>query len=165
MDQKSLLQQPASDERKIWDIINVGFVGFKTFLVAHELGLFSLLAQPKTLAEICETLHIERRAAEALVSMNVSLGLLEINNEAYTLTQLAKDYLLENSPTYVGGFLDLNIANIEIYSFDSIKQAVLTNTSQVYSGKKLFQAHDEEVSRARSFTKAMHDHSMAAALA
>lgn len=166
IDPKLLLQHPLADERKIWDFINVGCVGFSTFLVAHELRLFSLLAdQPQSLAEICETLQIKRRAAEALVSMNVSLGLLHINNGAYTLTQLAKDYLLENSPTYIGGVLDLVIANIQTYSFDSIKQAVLTNTSQVYSGKKIFQAHEEQLTLARSFTKAMHNHSMVAALA
>ncbi len=166
IDHQLLLQQPKADERKIWDIINVGCVGYGTFLVAHELRLFSLLAlQPQSLAEICETLQIKHRAAEALVSMNVSLGLLHIDNGAYTLTQLAKDYLLENSPTYIGGFLDLHIANIQVFSFDSIKQAVLTNTSQVYSRKKIFQAHEEQVALARSFTKAMHDHSMPAALA
>ena len=166
IDHKLLLQHPLADERKIWDIINVGCVGYGSFLVAHELRLFSLLAdQPQTLAEICETLQIKPRAAEALVSMNVSLGLLHINNGAYTLTQLALDYLLENSPTYIGGFLDLHKANFEVFSFDSIKQAVLTNSSQVYSREKLFQAHEEQVTRARSFTKAMHDHSMAAALA
>ena len=165
-DRKLLLQQPKTDEGKIWDIINVGCVGYGSFLVAYELGLFSLLAdQPQTLAEICETLRIKSRAAEALVSMNVSLGLLQISNGAYTLTQLAKDYLLENSPTYIGGFLDIHIASFEVFSFDSIKQAVLTNSSQVYSRKKLFQAHEEQVTLARSFTKAMHDHSMAAALA
>ena len=124
-----------------------------------------LALQPQSLAEICETLQIKRRAAEALVSMNVSLGLLHINNGAYTLTQLALDYLLENSPIYIGGVLDIIIANIQIYSFDSIKQAVLTNTSQVYSGKKIFQAHEEQVTLARTFTKGMHNHSMAAALA
>ena len=166
IDHTLLFQQPKADERKIWDIINVGCVGYGTFLVAHELRLFSLLAlQPQSLAEICETLQIKRRAAEALVLMNVSLGLLHIDNGAYTLTQLAKDYLLENSPTYIGGFLDLHIANIQVFSFDSIKQAVLTNTSQVYSSKKIFQAHDEQVTLARTFTKAMHDHSMPAALA
>ena len=166
IEQNLLLEQPLADEGKIWDIINVGCVGYGSFLVAHELGLFSLLAdQPQTLAEICQTLQIKRRAAEALVLMNVSLGLLQINNGAYTLTQLAKDYLLENSPTYIGGFLDLHIANFEVFSFNSIKQAVLTNTSPLYSGKKIFQAHEEQVARARSFTKAMHDHSMAAALA
>ena len=166
IDRKLLLQQPKADERKIWDIINVGCVGYGTFLVAHELRLFSLLAdQPQTLVDICEILQIKCRAAEALVSMNVSLGLLHISDETYTLTQLAKDYLLENSPTYIGGFLDLAIANIQIYSFDSIKQAILTDTSQVYSGKKIFQAHEEQVTLARSFTKGMHNHSMAAALA
>jgi protein-L-isoaspartate O-methyltransferase len=166
IDQNLLLQQSKADERKIWDLINVGCVGFTTFLVAHELRLFSLLAdQPQSLAEICEHLQIKSRAAEALVSMNVSLGLLQINNGAYTLTQLAKDYLLENSPTYVGDVLDFVIFNNQMYSFDSIKQAVLTNTSQFYSGKKIFQAHEEEVTLARSFTKVMHNHSMAAALA
>ncbi len=160
-----LTQQPQTDEQKLWDIINVGCVGYRTFLVAHDLGLFSLLAnQPQTLTEICEGLQIKHRAAEALLSMNVSLGLLDIDNRGYALTQLAKDYLLENSPKYIGGFLDLAIANNQIYSFDSIKQAVLTNTSQVYSGEKLFQAHEEQLTLAQSFTRGMHNHSMAAAL-
>ncbi|MBW4636381.1 MAG: methyltransferase [Iphinoe sp. HA4291-MV1] len=163
---KLLLQPPKADERQLWEIINTGCVGYRTFLVAHELGLFSLLAdQPKTITEICEKLQIKCRAAEALLLMNVSLGLLHTyNNETYTLTQLAKDYLLENSPTYIGGFLDLAIANIEIYSFNSIKQAILTDTSQVYSGEKLFQAHEEQIALARAFTRGMHNHSMAAAL-
>ena len=73
IDHTLLLTQPKADERKIWDIINVGCVGYGTFLVAHELRLFSLLAlQPQSLAEICETLQIKPRAAEALVSMNGS---------------------------------------------------------------------------------------------
>ena len=49
-DQK-LPQPPKADEAKIWDIINVGCVGYGSFLVAHDLRLFSLLAEaPQTLA-------------------------------------------------------------------------------------------------------------------
>ncbi|WDD30181.1 methyltransferase (plasmid) [Nostoc sp. UHCC 0926] len=163
---KPPIHLPKTDERKIWDLINIGSVGYRTFLVAHELRLFSLLAdQPLTIVEICESLHIKHRAAEALLSMNVSLGLLEINDKAYTVTQLARDYLLETSPTYIGAFLDLAIANIQIYSYNSIKQAILTNTSQVYSGEKIFQAHEEQIALAQAFTKGMHGHSMAGALA
>ncbi|MBW4457827.1 MAG: hypothetical protein KME55_37250 [Nostoc indistinguendum CM1-VF10] len=59
IDQKLLLQQSKADERKIWDLINVGCVGFSTFLVAYDLRLFSMLAdQPQSLAEICEHLQI-----------------------------------------------------------------------------------------------------------
>ena len=164
--QNLIVQQPETDERRLWDIINVGSVGYGTFLVAHEMGLFSLLAeQPQTLTEICEALRIQHRAAKALLSMIVSLGLLHINNGTYTPTQLAKDYLLEKSPTYIGGFLDIAIDNKQIFSFNSIKQGLLSNSSQLYSGEKIFQAHEEQVTLARSFTFGMHSHSMGAALA
>lgn len=166
INQKQLVQQSQTDERRLWDIINVGCVGYGTFLVAHDLRLFSLLAdKPQTLVEIYEVLQIKRRAAEALLSMTVSLGLLHLNDGAYTLTQLAKDYLLESSPTYIGGFLDIAIDNNQTFSFNSIKQALLTNASQLYSGEKIFQVHEEQVNLTRSFTKGMHSHSMAAALA
>lgn len=159
------IHRPRTDERLLWDI-NSGNVGFRTFLVAYDLKIFPLLAEkPKTLAEVCEALQINYRPAEALLAMSVSMGLLQVKDGCYSLTSFAEDYLLESSSTYLGGFLDFAIANDHVFSFESIKKAVLTNSSQVYSGDKLFQSHQEQAALARAFTHATHSHSMGAALA
>jgi hypothetical protein len=74
-------------------------------LLAHDLKLFPLLAaQPRTLSEVCEALHLAARPAEALLSVCGVLGLTQVQDGRYSLTPTAEDYLLEGSPTYFGGF-------------------------------------------------------------
>jgi ubiquinone/menaquinone biosynthesis C-methylase UbiE len=46
-----------------------------------------------------------------------------------------------------------------------MKQAILTNSSQVYGGEAVFKSHEEQIARARAFTYGMHGHSMGAAQA
>ncbi|MBA3922469.1 MAG: methyltransferase [Nostocaceae cyanobacterium] len=159
------IRKPQTDERLLWDIILGGFA-HRLLLVAHDLKLFSLLAtQPLTAVKVAETLNIQIRPANALLTFCTSVGILDLNNNYYSLTPFAEDYLLESSPTYFGGFLELNIANDAILTFDKFKNAVLTNSSQVYDNGKLFQSHEEQVKLAKVFTHAMHGHSMGAALA
>lgn len=161
-----VIQKPRTDEKLLWNIINFGNVGYRTFLVAYDLKIFPLLAEkPRTLAEVCEALQINRRPAEALLTMCVCMGLLQVKNDCYSLTLFAEDYLLESSPTYLGDFLDFAVANDYVFSFENIKKAVLTNSSQVYSGNKLFQTHQEQAALARAFTYATHSRSIGAALA
>jgi hypothetical protein len=137
-------------------------------LVAHDLKLFPLLAkQPRTLQEVCDTLKIVRRPADAILTLCVSAGLLQVQDGRYSLTPLAEDYLLEGSPTYFGGFLDIFIA-IDASggsSIASLKKAVLTNSPQLFGGGDLFKSLEEQAALARGFTVAMHGHSMGAALA
>ena len=159
------IRKPQTDERLLWDIILGGFA-HRLLLVAHNLKLFSLLdTQPLTAVKVAEALKIQIRPANALLTFCTSVGILDLNDNYYFLTSFAKDYLLESSPTYFGGFLELNIANDAILSFDKLKNAVLTNSSQVYDNGKLFQSHEEQVKLAQVFTHAMHGHSMGAALA
>lgn len=159
------IQKPKTDERQLWDIYSGNFA-YKTLLVAHDIKLFLLLAKkPLTLAEVCEALHINRRGAEALLRMLVSMELLQGQDECYSLTSLAKDYLLESSPTYFGGFLDIAIAAEQEFSFQNLKKALLTNFSSDYAGEKMFQSHEKHPAIARAFTYAMHGYSMGAALA
>jgi len=157
-------QKPGTDERAVWNMlegIEPGIFGYQAVLVAHDLKLFALLAEtPRTLAEICEALHLARRPAEALLAVCASLGLVDVQEGCYTLTPGAKPFLVASSPEYFGDFLDVTIANRDTLSFDSVKRAILTNTSQVYAGEELFKSHAEEMARARAFTLAMHSHSM-----
>jgi len=157
-------QTPRTDDRPLWDI-NWGMLAGPAFLVAHDLKLFPLLAeQPRTLAQVCAALNIASRPANALLTVCTALGLVQIQGSLYSLTPTSEDYLLETSPTYFGGFLDLQIANNSLLSFEGVKKAVLTNSAQVYGSGDLFRSHEEQASLARAFTRAMHGHSMGAAL-
>jgi hypothetical protein len=159
------IRKPRTDGQPLWDIVDGLWAG-SAVLVAHDLKLFPLLAeQPRTLAEVCEALHIAARPAEALLSVCVVSGLMHVQDGRYSLTSTAEDYLLEGSPTYFGGFWDFVIANHALFSCASVKQAVLTNASQVYRGEEMFKAHEEQANLARAFTRAMHGTSMGPALA
>ncbi|AFZ56815.1 methyltransferase [Anabaena cylindrica FACHB-243] len=159
------IPKPRTDERQLWDMIS-GNIGFGAFLVAYDLQLFPLLSEkPRTLTEVCELLKIHQRPAKALLAMSVSQGLLQIQDEFYALTAFAEDYLLPSSPTYLGDFLNLTVATASVYSFENIKQAVLSNSSQIYSGEKLFQTHQEQSDLARVFTRAIHSRNLGPAQA
>jgi hypothetical protein len=147
------------------DDILFGLDGYWAVLVAHDLKLFPLLAeQSRTLAEVSDGLKIARRPAEALLTVCTSLGLVHVQDGRYSLTPLAEDYLLESSPTYFGGILDMWIANAAVSSFASIKPAVLRNAPQ-YGGGDWVKSHEEQAALARTFTRGMHGRGMGPALA
>src|SRR5712691_5351777 len=101
------IRKPGMDDRPLWDVV-FGVCGYPAVLLAHKLKLFSLLAeQPRALSEICFALNIARRPAAALLSVCASLGLVQVQNGRYSLTPVSENYLLESSPTYFGGELDL----------------------------------------------------------
>lgn len=159
------IRKPQTDERLLWDILLGGFA-HRLLLVAHNLNLFSILdKQPLTNVQVAEALNIQIRPANAVLTFCASVGILDFDGTHYSLTSFAEDYLLESSPTYFGGFLELNIENDAVLSFDKFKNAVLTNSSQVYDNGKLFQSHEQQAKLAQVFTHAMHGHSMGAALA
>ena len=77
----------------------LGLYGYPAVLLAHRLKLFPLLAEkPHALPEICISLQIAERPAQALLSVCASLGFIKVQNGNYSLTAVAEDYLLENSP-------------------------------------------------------------------
>ena len=152
-----------TDDRALWDVL-LAPVGCSMLLVAHRLKLFDLLAgQPKRLEGVTTALGIAKRPAEALLTACAAIGLVGVDRGQYALTTMGEAYLLETSPTYIGGFLDLAIVNYSTGTFDPMERAVLTNTSQVYRGEAVFDAHKEQIELARAFTHAMHGHSAGSA--
>jgi methyltransferase family protein len=128
------IRRPSRDYQPLHDVI-FGLWGYPAVLVAHDLKVFSLLAKaPRTLPEICAALQITPRPARALLAVCTSLGLVQVREGRYALTSLSEDYLLDSSPTYFGGMFDMMIANNPVWSFESVKKAVLTDTAQVYGG-------------------------------
>ena len=151
------------DDRPLWDVV-LGCYGYPALLLAHKLKVFPLLADgPLLLSEICESLNIKSRAAEALLTTATALGFLSFRNERYALTPLSEHYLLETSPYYFGYFWDLMIDNDQIHSFASLKRAILMDTPQVYGGPGLYQPHEDQVELVRRFTRAMYSFSITSA--
>ncbi len=139
--------------------------GMPAALIAHKLKLFPLLAEkPRTIDEICESLGIVRRPAEAMLAVNTALGFVDCRKDRFQLTQLSKDYLLEKSPTYFGSFWDLLINNPPVLTLEGLEKAIRTNRSQVYGGEDLFRTNEAQAELARSFTRGMHGISMGSAL-
>ncbi len=158
------IQRPRMDDRPIWDILS-GIFAYPAVLVSHDLKLFSLLAEsPRTLPEVCDALGIAARPAGALLSVNASVGLVRLEDDLYSLTPSAETYLLESSPTSFGGYLDRVISNYSVYSVESLKKAVLTDSPRGYGAEDWVQSHEEQAEQARAFTLAMHGLSMVAAL-
>jgi cyclopropane fatty-acyl-phospholipid synthase-like methyltransferase len=156
---------PRADDRLMRDVL-FGISGYAAVLVAHDLKLYPLLAkQALTLSETCDALNIAPRAAEALISVSTALGLLEERDGRFSPTPIAEDYLLEGSATYFGDYFDMMIQNYSVYSFESLKRAVLTDRPQFYGGEEVFTSHQQRADRVRAYTCAMHGTSMAAALA
>ena len=146
---------PRIDSKILLDIV-AGAIGYRAVFVAHQLGLFELLAQkPHSLTEVSEKLNIAKRPAEALLLANLALKLLQRSDDLYSLTETSKHYLLKESSTYYGGLFDL-VNNPFSTSVESLKQAVLSNSPQTYGGDDIFVAHEEQIEHAKSFTRAMH---------
>ena len=141
--QAAVTRRKLRTDTRLLDDIVYGLDGYWAILVAHDLKLFPLLAeQPRTLQEVSEALRIARRPAEALLTVCLAQGLLQIHDHQYALTPLAEDYLLESSPTYFGAVFDLWIQNAAISSFAGVKQAVLANAPQVYGGGDMFKSRN-----------------------
>jgi ubiquinone/menaquinone biosynthesis C-methylase UbiE len=166
MDTPVTIRQPRTDDSKVWDV-TCSIVGGVAVLAAFKLGLFSTLATgPRTIAEVCEALKLESRAAEALLSVCAAAGFVRLRNGKYSLTPVAEDYLLESSPTYSGAFWqNIYIAMDSWYTVGTVVKAAQTNSPQVYGGQEWVQAHDEQASLAQAFTRSMHSASMAPATA
>lgn len=156
---ESSTTRPPVDERLLWNFI-FGELHYRTLLVAHDLGIFSLLAtESRTTSEIADALRIARRPAKALLTACLSSGLLTRDDDRYALAPVARTYLAPASPYYFGLFLHALAANDGVFSFAALKRAVQTNAPQVYGGEALFLSHEAHIELAHTFTHAMHGHS------
>jgi cyclopropane fatty-acyl-phospholipid synthase-like methyltransferase len=159
-------QKPRTDDRLLWNMF-MGLPVCQAVVVAHDLKLFSVLADgPRSLEEVSEKLKLQPRSAEALLIACIAMGFVTRSSKTYALTEPAQDYLVAGRASYFGSVLNVAaIMNGHLFSFESVRKAVLENASQVYGGEKLFKSHEEQIAQARAFTEMMHAHSMAPAMA
>lgn len=157
-------QLPRVDDRPVWDVVFAVY-GYPALLLAHRLKVFALLADgPRTLTDICNSLNIKQRPAEAILTVATALGFLSLQEDGrYSLTAVTEEYLLEKSPNYFGFFWDLMIDNYQICSFSTLEKAILMDSPQVYGGGDIFKSHEEQIELLHRFMRGMHSFSITSA--
>ncbi len=159
----SKIQAPRVDDRPVWDVVFAVY-GYPALLLAHRLKVFPLLADgPLTLTDICNSLNIKQRPAEAILTVATALGFLSLQEGRYSLTAVTEEYLLEKSPNYFGFFWDLMIDNYQVCSFSTLEKAILTDSPQVYGGGDIFKSHEEQTELLHRFMRGMHSFSITSA--
>lgn len=154
---------PDADDRPMWDVI-FGIFGLPALFIAHRLDLFRLVAETNpTFDELSDALNLQRRGAQILLSTATSLGFLSLVGERYQLTPLAENHLLKSSPHYFGDYWDLLIDNHEVFTFEALQTSIVRGTPRAYGVEDIYKTHREDAERTRTFTRAMHAISVAAA--
>jgi len=98
---------PTTSDRQVWDIL-MSVYQFPALCVADAIGLFEGLKDNSySIEEIAIQFSMEVRGAEALVGILSSLGLLDMHSGQICLTDIARNFLLADSPFYWGGSLRL----------------------------------------------------------
>jgi len=142
--------------------IGMGFWPSKLLLSAVELGLFSLLAKgSKTSVEIERSMKLHPRATDDFLDALVAIGMLERTGDGsqaqYKNTPETAAFLDKESPTYVGGILEM--ANARLYPFwTDLTEALRTGKPQneiKHTGKPLFDELYAEPARMEQFMNAM----------
>ena len=134
------------------------FWAFKTLAAAHELDLFTRLsgAGGTTSAELAETLVIDQRPAEMLLTGCAALGLLEKAGGTYVNSALADEYLVRGKPYYFGGFVQM--LDKRLYpGWGKLTAAIRTNRPTTWDPDRqtsLFDGEDPDMLAV--FWEAMH---------
>ena len=145
--------------KKIQDLIDTIFLA-QGFLVSYSLGLFHILNdKDMSVEELCQDLSLQKRPLQALLSICLSLGLLTIIKNKYSLSEDTKQNLMIGKKNYYSDVLNLLIKNNEIFNFDTIRKAILKNKSQIYQENAIFEKNKTNQELTKDFIKSMHNKS------
>lgn len=146
-------------DKQIFDIY-FGFINTYTLFFADEVKLFDLLeGKALRLGEIGSALELAPRAAQALVAMCTSQGLLEKSGECYGLTSLAQAFLTRKSETSFSGVLQSARHKEDAFSYAFFKESMLSGESGLFGETDLFENNAQDQLHSEIFTKAMHSKS------
>src|SRR5688572_11676326 len=95
------LTVPHADERAVFDI-HAAAIHAVSVEIALRIGMFEALREPLTAGDIAARLLIGRRGTEILLAVLASTRLVRAVGDRYRLTDLARDYLLADSPFFKG---------------------------------------------------------------
>lgn len=158
------ISHPTCSDSPIWNVW-LGAFHAPALAIADELGLFAALReQPRNPDEVAAALNIDMRAAEALLGLMAALGFLTHTDARFHLTDVARTYLLAESPFYWGGFLQ-RIRNVPLECnklIESLRRGRGTKEARV--SNELWRAPVPPPEALRAFTHAMHAHSFGLAM-
>lgn len=142
--------------------VGMGFWASKTLLSAVELELFTVLGTGSmTGAEIGTRIGLHVRGTHDFLDALLALGLLEREGEGthgrYRNTAATQAFLDKQSPTYLGGILEM--ANARLYRFwGDLTDALRTGRPQnevKHTGKPMFDELYRDPGRLEQFMVAM----------
>ena len=142
--------------------VGMGFWPSKTLLSGVELELFTQLgSESMTGEELRERLGLHERGIYDFLDTLVALGLLERDGDGpegrYRNTPDGAVFLDKNSPTYVGGILEMS--NARLYRFwGDLTEALQTGKPQnevKHNGKPMFEELYSDPARLEQFMDAM----------
>jgi hypothetical protein len=150
----------ADDDAALTDA-TMNLYAFPALLVAHRLGLFRRLAEgPCTLTELGDALSLARRPVETLANVAVATGFVRRDANRFTLTPLARAYLIESSPTYWGAMWDLQFHDGGNDMVVQLEAAMRRDGAHAYGTGDMFDAHAQQAELGMRFTRAMHSASV-----
>lgn len=157
----STLAPAAYSDAPIWDIW-LSLFRAPALAIANELGLFSMLhAQPVSVEQLATQLAIERRATEAIVGVLAGLDLVVQIDGRLHLTDVARTFMLPESPYFWGAFLrqifDAPLDSRKL--FESLRRG--TAAAEAHTAT-MWQA--APVQALVAFTHGMHAHSFGLAM-
>lgn len=156
---------PTDDQDAILQVLYANF-GCFALLTAHQLQVFKLFENELlTSPEAANRLGIPDRPMEILLTTLAAHRFLVKTGDRFAAGSLARNYLLESSPTYIGGMLDFAVATHAMCTVENLETCARSDRSLAYGQGQIFQEHAEQAARARVFTQAMHAQSIAPAMA
>ena len=155
------LEVPRADDRLIWDLW-ISAYWAPAMSAADELRLFEALdARPASAAQLAEETGWNPAALMSVLPLLASLGLLAVRLGRYHLTDVARTFLLRDSPFYWGHAFTILRSN-PLHG-----QLVAAVTAEpAAAGRPVDSWESGQLSRdmARMLTAFMHSHSLPAAL-
>ncbi len=103
-----LLQLPATDPTSIYRYRDGLYAADLLTVAISHLGFFTWLNhnQPANLPTICRALDLRERPADVMLTLLTAMGLLKIQHEAFSLSDLAREHLVKSSPWNIGPYFD-----------------------------------------------------------
>jgi hypothetical protein len=163
--EETLEAYAAGDQDAVLQVLYGNF-GCFALLTAHRLQIFKLLeVKALTAAEAAGLLNMPVRPMEILLTTLTAHRFLSKAGDRFSLEVLARDFLLDTSPTYLGGMLDFAVVTHSMCTVENLEMCARTDKSLAYGAGEMFEEHAQQITRARVFTQAMHSQSIAPAMA
>jgi hypothetical protein len=154
---------PPCDDRLMWSLFLARY-HFPALYAADELGIFEFIeTTPATIPEIAAHCGIAPRAAEPIVGLLCSLGVLVQNAGRFGNTETSRTYLLPSSPFYWGPVLRFNIDSD--FREVNVLEAAKNKKQFGHEGEgDLWEDSELSAEKAGKFTALMHSFSFGAAI-